>query len=65
MVCTHSHKKYSIAVSMNNIMYWVSQNNGERLCGYCGAAIDSIISVFTQLHRSGFNLEFETLPESM
>ena len=32
-----------------------------RLCGYCGAALDSIISVFAQLHRSGFNLEFETL----
>ena len=30
-----------------------------RLCGYCGGAIDSIISLFTQLHRSGLNLEFE------
>ena len=29
-----------------------------RLCGYCGGAVDSIVSVFVQLHRSGFNLEF-------
>ena len=36
-----------------------------RLCGYCGGAVDSIISVFTQLHRSGFNFEFETLNESI
>ena len=36
-----------------------------RLCSYCGGAVDSIISVFTQLHRSGFNLEFETLFESI
>ena len=35
------------------------------LCGYCGGAVDSIISVFTQLHRSGFNLEFQTLFESI
>ena len=35
------------------------------LCGYCGGAVDSIIPVFTQLHRSGFNLEFETLYESV
>ena len=31
-----------------------------RLCGYCGGAVDSIISVFTQLHRSSSNLQFET-----
>ena len=31
-----------------------------RLSGYCGRAVDSIISVFTKLDRSGFNLEFET-----
>ena len=30
-----------------------------------GGAMDSIIFVFTQLHRSGFNLEFETLFESV
>ena len=35
------------------------------LCGYRGGVVDSIISVFTQLHRSGFNLEFETLFESI
>ena len=36
-----------------------------RLRGCYGGAIDSIISVFIQLHRSGFNLEFETLFESI
>ena len=36
-----------------------------RLCGYCGSTVDSIISIFTLLHRSGFNLEFETLFESI
>ena len=35
------------------------------LCGYRGGAVDSIISVFTQLHRSGFNLEFEISFESV
>ena len=36
-----------------------------RLRGYCGGAVDSIISIFIQLHWSGFNLEFETLFESI
>ena len=36
-----------------------------RLYGHCGGAVDSIISIVTQLHRSGFNLEFETLFESI
>ena len=35
-----------------------------RLCGYCGGAVGSIISNFTQLHRSSFNVEFDTLYES-
>ena len=43
----------------------VSQKIVPRLCGFCGGAVDSIISVFTQLHRSSFNLEFETLFESI
>ena len=30
------------------------------LHGCCGGALDSIDSIFTQLHRSGFNLESET-----
>ena len=30
-----------------------------------GGAVDSIISVFTQLHRSDFNFEFKTLFESI
>ena len=36
-----------------------------RLFFFCGGALDSIISLFTQLHRSGFKLEFETLYESI
>ena len=32
-----------------------------HLCGYGGGAEDSMISVSTQLHRSSFNLEFDTL----
>ena len=36
-----------------------------RLCGCCGGVVNLIISVFTQLHRSGFNLEFETPYESI
>ena len=32
-------------------------------CGYCGGAVDLIISVFVQLHMSSFNLEFETILE--
>ena len=36
-----------------------------RLCGYCGGAVDSIISNFTHLDWSSFNLEFETLYESI
>ena len=41
----------------------VSQKLVPHLCGYCGGAVDSIISVFTQLYRSRFSLEFETLFE--
>ena len=37
--------------------------NSLRLCGCFGGAIDSIILISTQLHRSSFNLEFETLYE--
>ena len=36
-----------------------------HLCGYCGGAVDPIISVFNQLHRSSFNLEFENPFESI
>ena len=36
----------------------------SRLYVCCGGAVDSIISIFTQLHRSSLNLEFETLYES-
>ena len=36
-----------------------------RLCGHCGEAVTLIISIFTYKHRSGFNLEFETLFESI
>ena len=43
----------------------ISKTCVPHLCGYCGGAVDSIISVFTQLHRSSLNLEFETLYESI
>ena len=36
-----------------------------NLCGYCEGAVDSIISVFMQMHRSSFNLELQTLFESI
>ena len=36
-----------------------------RLYGYCGGAVRLVISVLTQLYRSSFNLEFETLFESI
>ena len=35
------------------------------LWGYCEGAVYSVISVFAQLHRSSFNLEFETLYQSI
>ena len=38
-----------------------SKNSVSHLCGYCGEAVDSVISVFTQLQRICFTLEFETL----
>ena len=43
----------------------VSQNNCATLCGFCGEAVDSIISMFIHLDGSGFNLEFEILSESI
>ena len=46
-------------------MHRVFQKIVPRLNGNFEGAIDAIISVFTQLHRSGFNLEFETLFESV
>ena len=36
-----------------------------RLCAYCGGAVDSLISISTQLHWSGFNLDIEILFESI
>ena len=36
-----------------------------RLYGYCGGAVNSIILVFTQVHRSSFNFDFEILFESI
>ena len=46
-------------------MHPVSQKSVQRLCGRCGGAVDLIISIFTQLHMSGLDLEFETLLESI
>ena len=39
--------------------------NVALLYGCCGGAAHSIISGFTQLHSSSFNLDFETLYESI
>ena len=50
---------------MGREFYKVSQKNVPRLSGYCGGAVDLISSVFTQLHISSFNVEFETLLESI
>ena len=52
--------------TQNSLYLWYLQGvpkNCAILCGYCGAAVDSVILVFTQLHRLSFNLEFETLFE--
>ena len=43
----------------------MSQKIVPRFFGYCGGAVDTIISVFNKLHRSSFNLEFETSFESI
>ena len=60
-----------IAITVGNIFGNKKNQHGSStghpkmivLClfGYCGEAVDSIILVFTQLQRSGFN--FETLFE--
>ena len=42
-------------------MYGVPQINVPHLCGYFGGAVGSIISGFTELYKSGFSFEFETL----
>ena len=52
-------------VQGREIKYRASKVVVPHLCGYCGRAVDSIISVSPHLNRSGFNLEFETLLESM
>ena len=36
-----------------------------HLFSYCGGDEDSVILTFTQLRRSGFSLEFETLFEAV
>ena len=56
-------------------LLWFQSNNDSvqgfprkfvpRLCVCYGGAIDSIILVFTQMHRLGFNLEFDALFESI
>ena len=35
------------------------------MCDYCGGAVAFIASVFVHLHRSRFNIEFETLSQSV
>ena len=39
--------------------------NFSRLCDCCGGAVAFVATVLTQLQLSGFNLEFETLVESI
>ena len=34
-------------------------------CGHCGGAVAFIVTVFTCWQLSGFNLEFDTLLESI
>ena len=46
-------------------MYRVFRITVPHLCGYCGGAVDLFILISTQLHRSGFDIEFETLFESI
>ena len=48
-------------IFLKNVLVRVSQKVVPCFCGHYVGAIDSIISVFAHLHRSGFNLEFETL----
>ena len=43
----------------------VSQKIAPRLYGNCGRAADSIISIFAKLYWSSFNVDFETLIESV
>ena len=43
----------------------MSENIAPRLYDCCGGAVGSVNSVFTQLHRSNFDLEFETILESV
>ena len=45
--------------------YTMREGIMPHLCSYCGGAVHSIISFFTQLYRSGFNLDFETVYESI
>ena len=61
-------KKYTDLIWSSNVnlaknqwpIYTVSKIIVLRLFGYCGGAVCSIISIFTQLHRSYCNLAFET-----
>ena len=50
---------------VNSTLQGVPKKIEPRLCGYCGGAVDTMISRFTFLHRSGFKLEFETSYESI
>ena len=50
-------------IATNGLSCRVSQKIVPRLCCCCGGAVGSIVSVFIHFHRSGFNLEFETLYE--
>ena len=59
------NKQVKFQLNAYSIYYRASHKVFARLYGYCGGSVDPIPSVFTQLHRSGFNLIFETLYESI
>ena len=58
---------------MTTVTKWNSDNEMilgvqkivPRLCCCYGGAVDSVVSIFTQLHRSGFKFVFEALYESI
>ena len=47
----------------------LSRDRPKNIVSYlhdcCGGAVDSIILVFTQMHRPSYNLKFETMRESI
>ena len=59
------HNEDSEVIKKIDQVYRVSRQIVPRLSDYCKGAVYSIMSDFTQLHRSGFNLGLETLFQSI